>query len=358
MATGLLVERGWDTRWGIYILQVFRRHREVWNMEGPLISVIVPVYNIEEYVRKCLGSIMEQTYKNIEIIVVDDGSTDGSSAICDELAASDSRMKVLHTTNGGQSVARNRGIKASNGDYIAFVDGDDYVAVDYILHLYELMKEHRADISITNYCVQRDGAKEPEKEKEPLYVIFMNRREALEMLLYKKHFSTSVWGRLFRRSLFDGVEFPAGKILEDFALLYKIVDRAERLVYSSVVDYIYVQRATSTLHAKGETIIKDLPAFSEEMKQYVTRKYPELTEAVVFRCFFTSVSCLKYIPFRKLYRKEYANIRANIVKYRKNTLMNAEALLKARGAALLSYFGIWFLRIAMAIHNALDPAGV
>jgi glycosyltransferase involved in cell wall biosynthesis len=301
---------------------------------------------------------MEQTYKNIEIIVVDDGSTDGSSAICDELAASDVRMKVLHTSNGGLSVARNRGIKASRGDYLVFVDGDDYVTADYILHLYELTKEYHADMSITNYCIQREGAKTPDKKKKPFYVISMNRREALEMWLYKKHFHSSVCGRLFRRSLFDGVEFPAGKLIEDFAVSYKIVDRAERLVYSSVVDYIYVQRATSTVHAQGETIIKDLVVFAEEMKQYVARKYPGLTEAVVSRCFSANVYCLKYIPFRKIYRKEYANIRANIVKYRKSALINAAAPLKTRCAAFLSYFGIWFLRTAMAIYNALDPAGI
>jgi glycosyltransferase involved in cell wall biosynthesis len=327
-------------------------------MKGPLISVIVPVYNIKEYVRKCLGSIMEQTYKHIEIIVVNDGSTDGSSAICDELAASDVRIKVLHTPNGGLSVARNRGIKASNGDYLAFIDGDDYVTADYILHLYELMKEHSADISITNYCVQRSGAKEPERKKESFYVLLMNRREALEMLLYKKHFSTCAWGRLFRRSLFDGMEFPAGKTIEDFGLLYKIIDRAERLVYSSVVDYVYVQRATSTIHTQGEARIKDFVAFAEEMKQYIARKYPDMTEAAVSRCFSVNVYCLKYIPFQKLYRKEYAHIRANLVKYRKSTLINAAAPLKTRGAAFLAYFGIWFLRTAMAIYNALDPAGV
>jgi glycosyltransferase involved in cell wall biosynthesis len=327
-------------------------------MEGPLISVIVPVYNIEDYVRKCVESIMAQTYKNIEIVLVDDGSTDGSSAICDELAETDARIKILHTANGGQSVARNLGIKVSKGSYITFIDGDDYVTVDYILHLYELIKDHHADISITNYCIQRDGAKKPERKKDLSYVLLINRQEALEILLYKKHFSTSICGRLFRKALFDGLELLPGKVLEDLGFLYKLFDRAERLVYSSVVDYVYVQRSTSTLHTQSEAIIKDGVEIAEEMKQYITRKYPDLTEAVISRCFSSNVYCLKYISLRKLYRKEYANIRANIVKYRKSVLVNAAVSLKTRGAAFLSYFGIWFLRIVIAIYNALDPAGI
>ncbi|MDR1376546.1 MAG: glycosyltransferase [Synergistaceae bacterium] len=327
-------------------------------MEAPLISVIVPVYNIEKYIRKCVESIINQTYNNVEIILVDDGSTDGSSAVCDELAESDARVKVFHTTNGGQSVARNVGIKASNGDCIAFVDGDDYVTDDYILHLYKLMKDYHADISITNYRIQRDGAKKPKKKKEPLYALLMNRCEALEMLLYKKYFSTSVCGRLFRRPLLDDVEFFPGKILEDLGFSYKVFDRADRLVYGSTVEYIYVQRATSTLHTQGEAIIKDCAAFAGEMKEYIVCRYPNLTEAAISRCFSSNVFCLKYIPLRKLYREEYANIRTNILKYRKSTLLNAAAPSKTRGAALLSYLGIWFLRAVLAIYNALDPAGV
>jgi glycosyltransferase involved in cell wall biosynthesis len=327
-------------------------------MEGPLISVIVPVYNIESYVRKCVESIMAQTYKNIEIILVDDGSTDGSPAICDELAARDARIRVLHTSNGGQAAARNTGIKTSKGECVSFIDGDDYVTADYILHLYELIQNHHADISITNFCIRRDGAREPEREKELPYVLSMNRREALEMLLYKKHFSTSVWGRLFRRSLFDGLEFPLGRIIEDLGVLYKIIDRAERVVYSSVIDYIYVQRTTSLLHTHGKTIVEDCVMFAEEMEQYITHKYPDLTEAVISRCFSISVYSLKYISFWKLYQKEYAQIRTNILKYRESTLGNANVPLESRCAAFLSYFGIWFLRIVIMIRNALDPAGV
>jgi glycosyltransferase involved in cell wall biosynthesis len=327
-------------------------------METPLISVIVPVYNIEGYVRKCVDSIIKQTYSNIEIILVDDGSTDGSSAVCDELADSDARVKVFHTTNGGQSVARNIGIKASSGDYFAFIDGDDYVAADYILHLFELLKEYQADISVTNYCIQRDGGKKSKEEKVIPYVLFMNRYEALEMLLYKKYFSTSVCGKLFRRSLFDGVEFLSGKVIEDLGFLYKVFDKADRLVYSSAVDYVYVQRSTSTLHTRGEAIIRDCVVLAEEMKEYIICRYPDLTNAVISRCFSANVYCLKYIPLRKLYRKEYTNIRANIVKYRKSTFFNAAAPLNTRNAAFLSYLGIWFLRAVIAIYNALDPAGV
>jgi glycosyltransferase involved in cell wall biosynthesis len=326
------------------------------EMESPLISVIVPVYNIENYVRKCVGGIMEQTYKNIEIILVDDGSTDACPAICDELAETDARIKVLHTPNGDISVARNVGIKASRGDYITFIDGDDYVTPDYTLHLYELVKEYRAEISITSYCIQSEGAGQIQITKKPAYILVMNRHEALETYLYQKHFITSAWGRLFHRSLFSELEFPAGKVAEDQAIFYKLLDKAERVVYSSVIDYIYVQRSSSITHMQKDRMKNDSLEFLEEMKRYVTTKYPDLSDAVTSRCFKVNVYCLKYIPFRELYRKKHASIRADIIKYRRSVLANGAVPLKIRSAALFSYFGIWFLSIVFAVYNGIDSA--
>jgi glycosyltransferase involved in cell wall biosynthesis len=322
-------------------------------MENPLISVIVPVYNIEKYIRKCVESILGQTYKNIEIILVDDGSTDGSSVICDELGGIDARVRVLHTANAGQSSARNLGIKESKGDYITFVDGDDYVTADYVRHLYDLMEEHRADISMSNHHVRHEKEGQPRTQRRPTYVLVMSRFEALEILLHQKHFGTLVCGRLFQRSLFDGVEFPCGKIAEDMAILYRLFDKAETIVYSSIVDYVYVQRATSSFHAQKKKFVSDYIDVSEEMKRYIECKYPNLTGAVISRCFSANVNCLRKISFGEIYGEEYANLRANIVKYRKSVLANPNAPFRNRGGALLSYFGVGFLKTGLAIYKAI-----
>jgi glycosyltransferase involved in cell wall biosynthesis len=321
------------------------------GMENPLISIIVPVYNIEKYIRKCVDTITRQTYKNLEIILVAGGSTDGSSAICDELAASDVRIKVLRTVNGGQAVARNRGIKASRGDYLAFVDGDDYVTADYVLHLYELMKEHHADISITNYCIQRDSGKKRRIKERPSLVLSMDRYGALETFLYLKYFGPSCWGKLFHRSLFDEIEFPEGKLAEDLEILYKLLDKTEYVVYSSVVDYVYVQRLTSSTYTQKSKGEKDVLEILEEMTQYITNKYPNLSKAVICTCWGHSIRTLKFIPFLEIYKKEHSQVRDNIIKYRKIVLVNPKVSFNTRACAALSYLGIGTLWVCKAIYD-------
>jgi glycosyltransferase involved in cell wall biosynthesis len=327
------------------------------GVENPLISIIVPVYNVEKYLRKCVGTLAGQTYKNIEIILVDDGSTDACPAICDETAEADARIKVLHTANGGQSAARNMGIEVSKGNYITFVDGDDYVTAGYVLHLYELMEERRADISITNYRLRRDDGEEINEEKinneeeRPSCVLFMDRHEALETFLYRQHFMQLPGGKLFRRSLFDDIEFPEGKVAEDLGIFYKLLDRAELVAYSSAVDYIYVQRLTSTMHAQGDRVENDALIFLEEMTRYIISKYPDLREAIAYYCFFFSFHNLKQVPFQKIYEKKRAKVRNNIIKYRKSVLANPKVSFSTRCYAALSYLGIGTLWVCKAIYD-------
>jgi glycosyltransferase involved in cell wall biosynthesis len=323
------------------------------GLKNPLISVIVPVYNIEKYIRKCVDSIVKQTYKNIEIILVDDGSTDSCPAICDELATLDTRIKVLHTANGGSSVARNVGIKISKGDCITFIDGDDYVTSNYVLYLHELTKEYHADISITNYCIQHDGKEKLKEQKEHPYVVFMNRYEALDTFLHQKHFGPSVWGKLFYRSLFDEVEFPEGKVAQDLGIIYKLLDRANRVVYSSAVDYIYVQRSTSITYTQRDRLENDVPEILEEMTRYITAKYPDLEDAVTCCCFGHNIRNLKHIPFREIYAEKHKNVRDNIVRYRKSVLMNPKVSFNTRSCAALSYLGIGTLKVCKTLYDKI-----
>ena len=127
--------------------------------QAPLISLIVPIYNVASYVDRCVASLVNQTYSNLEILLVDDGSTDGSGALCDEWAKKDSRIHVVHKENGGLSDTRNQGIKLSKGDYLAFIDGDDYIAPEYCEKLYQALAAHDADIALCNNCYEWEGGR-------------------------------------------------------------------------------------------------------------------------------------------------------------------------------------------------------
>ena len=213
---------------------------------NPLVSVIVPVYKVEPYLRRCLDSIVGQTYKNLEIILVDDGSPDGCPAICDEYAAKDPRVVVIHKENGGLSDARNAGLEIAKGEYISFVDSDDWVADVYIEALWTALESQKAELAVCNYHVTEssytlkisDCDYKPSEVLEPV--------QAVKKLWSKDAvaFVTS-WGKLIKASLLDGLRFPKGFIHEDEYTTYKILYRASKTVFLNLPLYFYFQREGS-----------------------------------------------------------------------------------------------------------------
>jgi glycosyltransferase involved in cell wall biosynthesis len=321
--------------------------------EGELISVIVPVYNIEKYIRRCVESVVKQSYKNLEIILINDCSTDGSPELCDKLATKDNRIKVIHQPeNQGLSVSRNTGVEHSTGEIIAFIDGDDYVVEDYIARLYGLMKEHNADITITAFINEyEETGKRKQIRKQPLYTIVLEKQEIMEAYLYQRHFITSAWAKIFKKSIIDGLPFPPGKINEDVGVFYRYIDRANRVVYRSSPDYIYIQRTSSIISTKHKEMERDYIKFTEEMQEFICEKYPHLKEACLSRAFNANIQILQCIPLSDIYRSEHKNIIQNIKKYRKSVIGNSKARLVSRGCAFISYFGIWMLKIMLNIAD-------
>ncbi len=187
------------------------------------ISIIVPVYNTQNYLAKCFDSIARQTYSNIEVIIVDDGSTDSSPEMCDEWGVKDDRFMIIHQTNQGQAAARNRGIDTASGKYIAFVDSDDYVSDNLIEDLYLAISQNNADISLCGYY-------EYHKNKTivggPMKNCVLNKEAALEELIKDKEIKSFPWGRLFDKKLFDGIRFPVGRNYEDLAINYRLFYKA------------------------------------------------------------------------------------------------------------------------------------
>lgn len=190
----------------------------------PGISLVVPVYNVQEYLPECLDSLLGQSFAAIEIILVDDGSTDASAEICDRYAARDGRIRVVHQQNAGVSKARNVGIRLARGKYLGFVDGDDWVDRDYCKRLYETLIDYRADISICSYYVARSRKTKPEAADGKITIY--DRKEAIRMLYEDVRIRSFSWNKLFRRELFDGIGFPEDRIMcEDMAIMHKLFYR-------------------------------------------------------------------------------------------------------------------------------------
>lgn len=218
------------------------------------ISVIVAVYNVDKYIHRCLNSILQQTYKNLEVILVDDGSTDDSGKICDYYREKDPRVVVIHKDNGGQSSARNVGIEIVSGDYIAFVDSDDWIANDMYDHMIKIIKDTNSDVANVNYVLVEDDIEY--RNEEPDIKIFEN-KEILRQYLLEGTIrgSYSFCRNLYKKELFEFIRFPIGKINEDIATNYKVLMKVNRMVKSNYVGYFYFQDSTST--TRGAFVKRD-----------------------------------------------------------------------------------------------------
>lgn len=202
-----------------------------------LISIIVPVYNVEQYLKRCVESIIHQTYSNLEIILVDDGSKDSSGKMCDEYAAEDSRIKVIHQENGGASAARNRGLAIAKGELIGFVDADDWILEDMYMYLYGLMKEYHADISMCGFT--RNPSHMEQDVSEHIEVLSGDR---LWRYFYRQDGQPSCYSicnRLYKKSAVEGIDFLEGRTTEDVLYTFEVYRRIQKAVKSELTKYLY-----------------------------------------------------------------------------------------------------------------------
>ena len=219
----------------------------------PRISVIVPVYKVEEYLHRCVRSIQAQTHRDLEIILVDDGSPDGCGAVCDEFAALDDRIKVIHKENGGLSDARNAGLDIATGEFIGFVDSDDHIAPTMYERLLQVLECGEADMSLCGYDLVDDGGAPAGLQRCPLKTGVLSREAALEAvdtLQPDYFFYVTAWNRLYRRRLFDGLRFPKGKLHEDEFTAHLLFDRCRRVAVTEEALYHYVQRGGSIMRSR------------------------------------------------------------------------------------------------------------
>ncbi|MEH7255805.1 glycosyltransferase family 2 protein, partial [Neobacillus niacini] len=251
------------------------------------ISVIVAAYNVEKYIKKCLESITSQTYRDLEILVVNDGSTDKTLEEINNVSISDERIIIVNKPNGGLSSARNAGIDRATGDYIGFIDGDDYIATDMYATLLNNMLETSSDISICKVCrVYKNHSMVESNSNE---MVVLNNFEGIRSLLEAKNIHHYAVDKLYSRILFESIRYPEGKIFEDVFTTYKLFAVANRTVYCDTAKYYYVQRSNSILrHSFNEKKLEYLEAI-EEMTLFIKINYKDLIDHTKF--YYTYGNC-------------------------------------------------------------------
>ena len=257
------------------------------------ISIIIPVYNVERYVAKCLNSVLNQTYKSLEVIIVNDGSTDKSGYICDYYAKKDRRVILINQENQGLSMARNNAIDIATGSYIGFVDSDDWIRPDMIFNLYNNALKYNADISECGVLFVNENEPQDINRKnfdmnENNIIILEKKFDKMAYYIYKS--SPYVWNKLFKKNLFNNIRFPQGKVYEDVFTTHKLVDLANRIVKSSQTGYYYLQRSNSLTHNQFNLGQMGLVEAHIEKYEYIKKRYPNThLEKTCQKLIFTSL---------------------------------------------------------------------
>lgn len=240
----------------------------------PLLSVIIPVYKVEPYLCRCVDSVLNQTYRNLEIILVDDGSPDHCGAICDEYAAKDERVHVIHKTNGGLSDARNAGMAQMTGEYLTFVDSDDWLDDRALELLYQAIRETKADLVIGQHDRVEDGTgrvlQEPRKK---IGLVQMERKESIRQVFRQ---GCASWARLYRKEIHAGIEFPVKEINEDEAIVLQLLERCHTVVEIGQVVYHYRCRSESITTSSFSAKKLAWPKHCRDNLAFIRENYPEL----------------------------------------------------------------------------------
>lgn len=300
-----------------------------------LISVIVPVYKVEDYLDECVSSVVSQSHKNLEIILVDDGSPDSCPRMCDTWAEKDSRIRVIHKANGGLSDARNAGLEIASGDYIAFVDSDDCIQPDMLKKLLDAL--HRTDSDISACGILNFGAAQSTWGCQD----FVGTPEQIYAKLYNETaYPVAAWNKLYRRRCWDTLRFPIGKICEDAFTTYRLIHNAKRIVMIPEALYCYRIRPESIMTSAFSPKRMDEEEAWRCNYQFIEQHYPKLRKAA-FDFYLLKVNVLMHtIPAgeRKKYAEQYRYLRNILAKNALYILFASSIRPKQRAKMLLEYF--------------------
>lgn len=283
-------------------------------MNSPLISVIVPIYNAAEFIEKTAEHLANQTYKNMEFILVDDGSTDGSSEICDKIAEKDSRFLIIHQKNSGVSAARNAGIAAAKGDYIGFCDSDDIPYEDMYETLYGIVEEYDCDVAMIKSAIHFIDGKVYDSSDGSMKV-YSDKDEILKLFLLNK-IQSSVYTNLFSAEICKQVQFPAPrKINEDRYYLFFALEKCKKLGFKNVTKYNYCRHEGSSATQSFSDKYLDIVYFADLIEDFVQKNYPELSDyarANKIVSYLRTCQLIVLLNGEKTYKDKFEEIRAFI----------------------------------------------
>ncbi len=313
-------------------------------MSEPLVSVIVPVHNAMPYLGACIRSVTGQAYANMKIIVVNDGSTDGSGGLCDELAARDARITVIHKSNGGVGTARNCALAAASGEWITFVDSDDILEPWCVSALLSAVRASDAEVAIGGYRTIQKGGKPgglvaPIEERASV-----SARRALEMLMYQEGVDTAPWGKLFRADMLDGVRFPSLPSSEDLATVYKPLLKSTKVAIVRDSGYRYRVIPESLSSSRREEAAWYV---AREVADDILERYPDLYRA----CSCRRLSFAFHVMAQAQDPDVVCSLWREVIATRGCVLKDGRARKKARVAALLSYAGRGIVLEALRHQN-------
>lgn len=317
-------------------------------MESALISVIVPVYNVAQYLEKSIASIQKQTYQNLEIILVDDGATDESGRLCDSIAELDDRVSVFHKKNEGLSQARNDGMKQAHGDYLIFIDSDDYIHPEMIKNLYEQLVKEEADVSSCGVMNVYANGESPQSENQDAYFVCDSQTFLREYLIGEKIPGT-ICNKLIKKKIAAQLTFPKGLIYEDAYYHFDLIKLTKKYVVNTKPYYYYFHRGDSiTTKPYAE---KDLVYIDIYQKFYneVMKNYPDLKDAAFFRLAYAHFFILDKILLIENYEeiKEYPTIYHFLKKHAFSIFKNPIFRMGRRISALALFLNIRLYRILL-----------
>ncbi len=292
------------------------------------ISIIVPVYNTKDYLKKCVDSICGQTYRNLEVILVDDGSTDGSGSLCEELAKEDTRIHVYHKENGGASSARNFGLKKATGDYIGFIDSDDYMDTD----VYEQMIRLAVSENYAIVQISRDERDENNQKLEdvcvpPNEVRFCDAKTFIKELLLHQG-DCSFCTKIFAKEVLEGYSFPEGELNEDFKLLVELLAKVEGIAILPKQGYHVVCRGSSTTRSRSEDsfsrVFLDIVENADKMQRMIDEKYPDLHVYAIRFNLYQRLDYLLHVPIAQMKKENafYQGVKRYLRKHLSDTIRN------------------------------------
>jgi len=312
------------------------------------ISVIIPVYNVERYIDKCLRSVLDQSYKQLEVIIVDDGSTDNCPDICDNYAATDRRVKVIHQQNRGVSAARNAGIKRAGGNLITFVDADDNIALDMLRLLHETMTQYNADVSICGLSTFIEG-QQPTADYARNHINELPQIAALKKLLYQTGISNAVFGKLYKKDLFASIEYNENiSYGEDLEINYKLIAGSKRVITSTAKKYYYLQRQGSAMNSQFSKRKMDSLTVVQSIYKDTIDRNPSLVKSAEQKLFVEALFLIWQIPRNlAVFNTDFKLCKYYINKYKYAVVRNSDARIQHRLYASIAIINVDLLALTL-----------